>query len=117
MITSRASAIVLLALACVVPRNDVCGRDMLFRKTPPDLGETGELGRAFTREFGRRMFTHANWQQRLYCHSDEDDTDETLEVYSAPGGSRQLRRRHASPSISRELNRRYFLHDQFDLAK
>jgi hypothetical protein len=117
MITSRTSGILLLALAGILSRSDVCGRDILFRKTPQDFGETGEVGRAYTRELGRRMFTHASWQQRLYCHSDDDDTDETLEVYSTPGGSRQLSWRHVSPSISRELNRRYFVHEQFDLAK
>ena len=107
----------LFALACLLPRSVACGRDILFRKISRDFGETGELGRAYRRELESRMFTHATWQLRLYCHSDDDDRDETLEVYSTPDGSHRLSWRQVTPSISRELNRRYFLHERFDVAK
>jgi hypothetical protein len=118
MLTPRPASVVFVALACAFAGANLSASDILFRKASRNYDESGELGRAYTREFERRMFTHHNWHQRLYCHANhDDDMDDTLEVYSARDGSLWLSWGHVRPSISREINRRYFAHEKFDLAK
>jgi hypothetical protein len=118
MITPRGVSIALAMLACSPAGAELAAGNILFRKASRNYDETGELGRARTREFETRMFTQRTWRQRLYCSGDHaTDVNDTLEVYAKPDGSGWLAFRHATPSLSREINRRYFVHDQFDLKK
>jgi uncharacterized coiled-coil protein SlyX len=117
MIATRSSSIAFVALGLALAAADVSARDILFRKASRDYDETGELGRAYTREFESRLFTHRTWLWRLYCHSDPDDMDDTVEIYAKPDGSRWLSYRRAKPALSREIIRRYFDRQNFDLKK
>jgi hypothetical protein len=118
MMTPRRVRATLIAVGCALVTADVSVADILFRKASRDYDESGELGRAYTREYESRMFTHRSWRQRLWCYRDHsDDMNDTLEVYSRADGSRWLSYRHARPSLTREINRRYFVHEQFDLKK
>jgi hypothetical protein len=118
MITPRGVGIVLAMLACSSAGAELSAGGILFRKASRNYDATGELGRARTLEFESRMFTHRTWRHRLYCSGDHaTDVNDTLEVYVKPDRSHWLAFRHATPSLSREINRRYFVRDQFDLKK
>ncbi len=117
MIATRSSSIALVALGFALTTGDVSARDILFRKASRDYDQTGELGRAYTREFESRLFKHRTWLGRLYCHSDPDDMDDTVEIYAKPDGSRWLSYRRARPALSREIIRRHFDRQNFDLKK
>jgi hypothetical protein len=105
----------LLTTLCAWVTTSSLASEVLFYRESDTYGQPGRLGKVYQREFEKRMFTHQTWRQRLYYFS--PDSNETIEIYSKPDGSRWLSCRRATPSLSGIIRSRIVDGEHFDLKR